>query len=256
MQTQNSTTQVAAGAKTDSSGLTTLKSFDELKEATLLKAIHHFAEQVRKGIDSWRTAGHALVEMAKTDPKIFEKIQAIYPNISTSTLETFMRIGRREIWPPLLADSSYGARRLLECNYDLQKEYAENPVEVAIEWRGEKIRSTKKRVSELTRSEVAIVFDGNGGMNNLEQQAFRLPSILRSSAPVKPEPAKVEPAIAYKQPQKRNVDIGYFSIVVKPDGTITCEPCGKSPIAQPVRVEQKANGYKAGIVVYYKQEIV
>lgn len=255
MQTTTNDQAVAKTSSANGGSSTTLKSFDALKEQVTLKQIHAFADLVRKGIDNWRTAGSTLVELAKGEPDIFKKIQAIYPNIATSTLETFMRIGRKEIWPPLLADSSYGARRLLECNYDVQKRYAEEPIEVAIEWRGDKIRSKKVRVSELSRSEAAIVFDGNGSMNNLEQQAFRLPAAYRNTnAPkvVAPEPSK---PIAYRQPQKVNVDIGYFSLVIQPDGKIVCEPCGKSPIAQPIRVDPKAGGFKSAIVVCYKQEV-
>jgi hypothetical protein len=255
MQATNPDPEVAETAQVNGGGVTTLKSFGDLKEATTLKQIHTFADQIRKGIDSWRTAGSILVELARTETDIFKKIQAVHPNISTSTLETFMRIGRKEIWPPLLADSSYGARRLLECNYDLQKEYAEKPIDVAIEWSGDKIRSKKVRVSEMSRSEVSIVFDGSGGINNLEQQAFRLPAAFRSSKPmpvVVHDPVK---PITYRAPQKVNVDIGYFSLVIQPDGKIICEPCGKSPIAQPVRVDASAGGCKSAIVVYYKQEV-
>lgn len=251
MQAENSKPENVGPGEERPSRSITLKSFADLKEAQTLRQIHAFADQLRKGIDNWRTAGTILVELARSEPDIFKKIQAIYPQIATSTLETFMRIGRKEIWPPLLADSSFGARRLLECNYSLQKKYAEEPIEVATHWSGDKIRSVKKMVNQLTRSEAAIVFDGNGGINNLEQQAFRLPSAHRSPLPAAPVKAPME----YKAPRKKNVDLGYFSLTIHQDGTITCIPCGRSPIAQPVLVEAKAGDLKSAIVLCYKRVV-
>lgn len=208
-----------------------------------------FAELLRKGIDTWRTAGQVLVEMARTTPDIIKRITERHPHISASTLETFMRIGRNEIWPPLLADSSYGARRLMECNYDLQKEYAQKPIEIAVEWRNDKIRTTTKKVSDLSRSEAAIVFNGNGGINNVEQQAFRLPrSSCGTSKPVETIVPIEAPVV-----RRKNVDIGYFKMVIK-DGLVTCEPCERSTTAQPVRVVGDSRTGMMATVVFYRQE--
>ena len=256
MQTPNTDTQVSEDVPTDGSSepafsdVRCVKSFGDLKEAVLEKDIDKFAKLVRQGIDTWRTAGQILVQLAASTPDIIKRITTRYPHISESTLDTFLRIGRNEIWPPLLVDSSYGAKRLLECNYDLQKEYAQKPIKVAVSWRDGEIKSVEKKVSDLSRSEAAIVFDQRGGINNLEQQAFRLPGSSRTPAHT---PAPVVAPIKYSAPRTVNVDIGYFSVTVK-DGIATCVPCGKSAIAQPVRVQKNVNGELSGTVVFYKTE--
>ena len=105
---------------------------------------------------------------------------------------------------------------------------------------------------DVGRAECAIVFSDKGAVRTLEQQAFR----LRSTAPEK-KLADLDPRAEVKNAAVRmvNVDIGYFSIVRKPDGTVTCEPCGKSPISQPVRLIPNGKGFESAIVVFYKQEM-
>ena len=257
MQTTNTTEAGANDAPTDGGSqpafhdVRCVKSFTDLSAAMLEKDIDKFAKLVRQGIDTWRTAGEVLVKLAATTPDIIKRITERYPHISQSTLDTFLRIGRNEIWPPLLCDSSYGAKRLLECNYDLQKEYSQKPIQVAVSWRNGEIKSVEKKVSALSRSEAAIVFDQRGGINNLEQQAFRLPGSTRMPV-VQAKP--VPPPIQYAAPRTVNVDIGYFSITVK-DGVATCVPCGRSTIAQPVRLQKSVNGDMSAPIVFYKTEI-
>jgi hypothetical protein len=81
-----------------------------LKGAIIDSEIDAFVEQVNKGIGAWRQAGHILVELSKRQPDIFRLIMAKHPAINESTLQTFARIGRKEIWPPLIIDASLGAR--------------------------------------------------------------------------------------------------------------------------------------------------
>ena len=232
-------------------GTTTVKSLAALGSAVLDSQIDKFALLVRQGIDTWRNAGKLLVEMTEKDPSAVARIKE-RSGLSDAMIQTFARIGRNEIWPSLLADSSIGAQRLLACHYEDQKKYASEPIEVAYEWRGGNIKTFKRKVSELSRAECAIVFSDKGAVRTLEQQAFR----LRSTAPEK-KLADLDPRAEVKNAAVRmvNVDIGYFSIVRKPDGTVTCEPCGKSPISQPVRLIPNGKGFESAIVVFYKQEM-
>lgn len=257
MQTTNPTPPSTKDVPTDGSikpafhDVRCVKSFTDLSEAMLEKDIDKFVKLVRQGIDAWRTAGEVLVKLAATTPDIIKRITERQPHISQSTLDTFLRIGRNEIWPPLLCDSSYGAKRLLECNYDLQKEYSQKPIKVAVSWRNGEVKSVEKKVSDLSRSEAAIVFDQRGGINNLEQQAFRLPGSTQMPV-VQAKP--VAPPIKYAAPKTVNVDIGYFNMSIDGD-KIEFEPCGRSAIAQPVRVIKNADSrcFQA-VVVLYKTE--
>lgn len=251
MQTTNTTQTGGAAVQAAGRSNGTIKSFDELAVALTDAEIEHFALNIRQGIDHWRTAGKLLVDMTKKHPEAMTRIRE-KTGLTDAVLQTFARIGRNEIWPPLLVDSSLGARKLLECHYQDQKRYAEEPIDVVIEWKDGKTKTIKKKVSDLSRAECAVVFDGRGGINNLDQQGFR----LRGEAPVKLETLKhSDPAPVYQAPRAVNVDIGYFSVVMQPDGTVTQEPCGKSAMAQPVRLVKNGKGYQSAIVLYYKQEM-
>lgn len=251
MQATNTTQAGSAAVQAAGRSNGTIKSFDDLAVALTDAEIEHFALNIRQGIDHWRTAGKLLVEMTKKHPEAMARIRE-KTGLTDSVLQTFARIGRNEIWPPLLVDSSLGARKLLECHYQDQKRYADEPIDVVIEWKDGKTKTVKKKVSELSRSECAVVFDGRGGINNLDQQGFR----LRGEPPAKLETLKrSDPAPVYQAPRAVNVDIGYFSVVMQPDGTVTQEPCGKSAMAQPVRLVKNGKGYQSAIVLYYKQEM-
>ena len=254
MQTTNPTTPGTQDVRSNGGGFGAIKSFTDLKGKLIEKEIDSFAEQVRKGIGCWREAGHILVELSRRQPDIFRLIQARHPEISESTLQTFARIGRKEIWPPLLVDSSLGARKLLECNYDIQKEYAEKPIKVAIAWDGHHVKTCERKIQELSRAECAIVFDGEGGVNTLDQQAWRLRPKAARPTPAKVINASAKEAPAYAPAKLVNVDLGYFKLTVGKDGAITCKPCEKSAIAQPVRVIEGDEGLRCAVVLYYKQE--
>lgn len=245
MQTTNTVKTGSENNQAPCSGTTVVKSLAALGTAVLDSQIDKFALLVRQGIDTWRNAGKLLVEMTEKDPSAVARIKE-RSGLSDAMIQTFARIGRNEIWPSLLADSSLGAQKLLACHYEDQKKYASEPIEVAYSWAGGKIKTVKRKVCDLSRAECAVVFSNNGKIHTLEQQAFR----LRSPAPEK-KLADLDP------PPVRmvNVDIGYFSVVQSPDGTVTCEPCGRSPVAQPVRVIPNGKGFKSAIVLYYKQEM-
>lgn len=190
--------------------------------------------------------------MTEKNPEAVARIKE-RSGLSDSIIQTFARIGRNEIWPPLLVDSSLGARRLLECKFDEQKKYADDPIEVVTEWKGGKIKTVKRRVSELTKQECAVVFSNNGHVNTLEQQAFRLRGEPEKKLSDLPKYDRDPPK--NHVPRMVNVDIGYFTLTIGPDEAITCTPCGRSPVAQPVRVLANGKGYKSAVVLYYKQEV-
>lgn len=249
MQTKTPTPSRPKLVKAPGFSSVTVKSFGDLAAAFQDSEIDAFALNIRQGIDHWRTAGKLLVAMTEKHPEAMTRIRQ-KTGLSDSVLQTFARIGRNEIWPPLLVDSSMGARRLLECHYDDQKKYAEEPIEIAISWSKDGVKTKKKKISELSRSEIAIVFS-EGSINTIDQQAWRL------REPSKKEPVALkptDPAPEYLKPRMVNVDIDYFSIVISPNGKIVCEPCGKSAMAQPVRVIPNGSGHKSAIIVLYEQK--
>lgn len=202
---------------------------------TIGTRIGEFAALVQKGIDAWTKAGELLVAILEEDPTCFEKITGTFPEISTDMLQAFERIGRKEIYAPLLADSSPGARRLLEMPYALQETYCRKPIEVAVAWKNGHIKSLKKRIGELSRAEVAIVF-GRDEINSLDAQAWRL---KEESKVLNPDPVT----------SVTTTEVGYFSITCDKAGKVNFEPCAKSLIAQSVLLYPASDGWKSAIVL-------
>lgn len=205
----------------------------EKPDAQILK----FAQLIQGGIDAWTEAGKILVILIEKDSFCFAKIRASFPEISTDMLRVFERIGRKQIYAPLLADNSPAARHLLEMPYELQKKYFKEPIEVAVSWKNGVIKSAKKFLSELTKAEVKMVF-GDGDIHSLDAQAWRLKD---ATSP----PKKITA-------ESKTVDIGYFSLSADKAGNVTIMPCGKSSLAQPVRVIPSKDGWKSAIIVFQR----
>jgi hypothetical protein len=199
--------------------------------------IESFVSLVKQGVDAFQKAGEVLNKFSRTNKNAYRMIMEKHPEISISTLETFARIGRKEIHPPLLVDGSIGAQRLLECPYETQVRFHKEPIEVAVKWDGKTIKTEKRRFCDLTKSEANIVFT-DGTMNTLEQQAFRIREKASS------------PPVETRESGLKTTDLGHFSIVFK-DGKLECKPCGKSPISQPVRLIENSQGYKSAVLALY-----
>lgn len=214
-------------------------TLEAIQQTNQQQTIDTFYSLFRSGCEAWEEAGRVLVKFCEDTKDAFKLIRQKHPGISLETLHTFARIGRREIYPPLLIDPSPGAKKLLECPYEEQVKYSKEEVEVAVSPFGREIQTVKKKVSELTKSEAVVVFD-TGAIRSVEKQQFRIKESRKT-------PAQVPVTVTHK-----NVDLGYFQISIDPGGKITCTPCGKSPIAQPVRVMPHGTGHKSAIVLYYR----
>lgn len=199
-----------------------------------------FCKLVQDGIDCWKKAGEILVQMKSADPEIFDRLSESHSFLTREVLEGFERIGLGQIYAPLLADTSAGANMLLKCPYEVQEKYYREPIDVAVEWSPGKISSVKKRVSRLSKKEVRMVFSHEGSINNLEQQAFRL--------------KQIDPKKNGEKDSTTTVDVGYYSLTVRPDGEVEVKKCAKNLIAQPVMVVPSETGYKTSVIVFYKMK--
>src|SRR5688572_23774076 len=85
--------------------------------------IDKFGKLVQPGIDAWNEAGKLLVLLMRQDSNIIPRIQAKFPDMSRDMIQVFERIGRKQIYAPLLADTSAAARKLLELPYQMQERY-------------------------------------------------------------------------------------------------------------------------------------
>lgn len=127
-----------------------------------------FCDCVNKGIDAWIEAGRLLNELVEEDPSVRQKIFARNPWMTKYVLGGFERIGRREIYPRLLLDSSPGARRLIRLPYDEQERLYCTVVEVAVINEG-RVSTERKSLQSLTNNEADLVF-GKNSIRPVEQQ--------------------------------------------------------------------------------------
>ena len=153
-----------------------------------------FAALVNAGVNSWTLAGKMLVEMVDQDPTAFKKIITLYPAISHEMLAIFERIGRNQVYPYLLLDTSPGCRKLLEMPYESQVEIFKNGVDVVVDLK----RGTRepvierKRIQQISSFEASVVF-ADGELRSVERQA----SIKEMASGIHPKKQNQEVAAAH-----------------------------------------------------------
>jgi hypothetical protein len=121
--------------------------------------IVQFCAFIASGIEAWIKAGRLLCKMKRDNPNVFNLIRVERPELTLEVLETFERIGRKQIYPYLVADSSPGARRLMALPYEKQSKLYREGVLVITRRRGG-FHPEIKKVSALTPAEAGRVFDG------------------------------------------------------------------------------------------------
>lgn len=177
-------------------------------------SIESFVALVQQGIDAWTKAGALLVEMLNSDPQLFAKIRAKYPDISLDTLTIFERIGRGMIYAPLLASGSAGARKLLGMPFEVQKQCHGAAIPVVTLTAG-KFAVERKRVDELSAKEAKRIFDFDCVLTE-DQQKKRIMSEIedRKPMPVVVPPVREKPSL-----------IGFFAVSIDHSGNPTIKPC-------------------------------
>lgn len=134
--------------------------------------IDSFVQHVTAGVHSWMAAGELLVEMvAESGEDALLAIQVKCPGLNRDTLDLFLSIGRREIYPMLALDSSPGAEFLAALDYDSQEKYYEEGILVADKYGEDEPDVTP--VGSLTVWECRQVFDG-GRIRTVEEQGVWL----------------------------------------------------------------------------------
>lgn len=131
--------------------------------------IEQFIQRVNAGVSAWQEAGRLLVDLVEEEGQvILTEIQQRCPGLSFDTLELFLSIGRREIYPLLACDDSKGAEYLAGLPYDIQETLYRDGVTVVDEG-GESVVP----VGKLTSWECRQVFDENKVRTPREQRAWR-----------------------------------------------------------------------------------
>lgn len=207
-------------------------------------SVQEFAALVQSGIDSWTRAGELLVRMAENDHGIYSKIAKAHPSITISMLHAFERIGMKKTYAPLLADASAAGRALMELSFDEQKKYFHEPMEVVISVRGGSNVTKKKRLDELSKHEVRMVF-GSGRLHTIDEQAWRFKEIEAVEIQKEKPPAAF---VDYK-----TVEVGYYVITLNESGEPTIRRAPASmPNAHSIRLIPFDGGEKSAVILFYR----
>lgn len=89
------------------------------------------ADLILKGIDCWIKAGEIIASALDREPDSMDRICEV-TGLSSDIVRRFEQIGRKEVYPKLLANTSVGYRKLAACTYREQKLYSENPIELIV----------------------------------------------------------------------------------------------------------------------------
>jgi hypothetical protein len=169
-----------------------------VKKTLLDPRIDRFCGLVTTGIESWTEAGVLLCQIKADNANAYELILERNSWLTRDVLETFERIGAKQIYPYLLVDGSPGAVRLAAFPFDEQAKLYRGTVLVAVRSGRSTISVSPKRVSELTFGECARVFDGGRVRTPNEQREIlrRSGRVVKSGKAVGPDAAENDELIA------------------------------------------------------------
>lgn len=169
--------------------------------------IDEFLGLVKGGMELWADAGAILVELVEKNPMVYSEIISANPSITFEMLVAFERMGRHQIYPPLLMDGSLGAKRLIDMPYETQEKFCKEPMAVVIDASNGDPVVSMKHVKELNAYETKMVFDTDKIRTVPEQAEF----------------AKTHNRQGRKPRQKNSKIIGTFTIKMSPSGGMVIE---------------------------------
>lgn len=124
--------------------------------APALNRVKEFIHHVTAGVGAWLKAGEVLAEIVEVEGMgALHDIQLQCPGLSRTTLEIFLSIGRREIYPMLAWNPTAGAEHLARLPYADQERYYAEGIPV-VEDEGVEIIAA----AALTHRQCQQVFDG------------------------------------------------------------------------------------------------
>lgn len=148
------------------------------------------SELIVKGIDCWIEAGEIIAKTLEEHPDSMSRICEV-TGLSEDIIRRFEQIGRKEIYPRLLANTSIGYRRLVSCTYREQKHYCDNPVELLVADNG-KADTLRVEVAHVTPEQARQVFAHDHVRTLAEQRAWLESERKRSVETAMREKAEIQ----------------------------------------------------------------
>lgn len=132
--------------------------------------MQQFFSALQRGADALEEAGKILIEMIDEDASVKERIMEQHPEITEDVLETFERIGRRQLYHRLCLLEAAGIRALKKCPYSEQVKYSTEPLPMLL--MGGAGEQLAVPVQALTPEQVRQVFGPHRVRNLAEQRAW------------------------------------------------------------------------------------
>ena len=133
--------------------------------------INEFLSLFKQGYDAWVKAGEVLVQMLDRDPSVIDAILDRYPDLNAGILRQFEKMGRKQLHPLLLLESTPGESRLARLPYSEQLRHIDAPVEIIVETdNGPDMMQVETK--HLTRAQAEQVFAKDHVRTPAEQRAW------------------------------------------------------------------------------------
>lgn len=134
-------------------------------------SIESFLEDVNSGIECFERAGNTLVALIDANPKIKDDILDNCPNVTDEMLDTFERIGRRQLFYQLAIHDGPGVKALRRCTYSDQVKFFREPVPLLIS-DGKRVETLNVGVHALTPDQARQAFGSHRVRTLGEQRAW------------------------------------------------------------------------------------
>jgi hypothetical protein len=173
----------------------------------LAPRVEEFIRHVTAGVDSWEKAGQVLISLHHENRNVLREINEKYPFITIDSLEIFLHIGQRTLYPlvMLLPRQVLGVVRTMR--YDAQKEITTHPVNVVTRCVGDKPVIIRKSVAKLTSEEVKRSLFSRGN-RSIEWQLRYLRNESGLNQALAPESKRLTPKEVERVPKM----VGRFAV--------------------------------------------
>lgn len=133
--------------------------------------LNSFYDALQRGKDALEDAGRILVSLIDEDVSVKERIMAEHPEITEDVIETFERIGRKQLYYKLCLLEAPGIRALKRCPYSEQVQYSTDPIPMLL-LNGRESDHLTVAVHALNPEQVKQVFGGHRIRSLAEQRAW------------------------------------------------------------------------------------
>lgn len=169
--------------------------------------VQQFSQLVSAGVDAWNKAGKLLVQMVDRNPNAFSIICRSDPRISIDMLLAFERIGRNQLNPYLLLDSSPGSDKLMTLPVELQNRFYTEKIPTVTRFKSGSPIIEEKLFREMSRLEAMRVF-APGGIRTIDEQCELIAPNKKQAVTIR-EPARTE---------NKFISCGFYKLVLDANG--------------------------------------